>query len=40
MKEHQLVVEALKTRDPDKAVKAMAEHLDHVHANTIKEMAR
>jgi DNA-binding FadR family transcriptional regulator len=39
VKEHELIVEALKTRDPAKAVQAMAVHLDHVHSSTMKEMA-
>ncbi len=38
VKEHRAIVEALKTRQPELAVKAMQGHLDQVHRTTLQEM--
>jgi DNA-binding FadR family transcriptional regulator len=37
--DHKLIVEALKTRHPESAVKAMRTHLEQVQVTTLKEMA-
>jgi DNA-binding FadR family transcriptional regulator len=37
--DHRLIVEALNTRDPETAVKAMRTHLEQVQVTTLKEMA-
>jgi DNA-binding FadR family transcriptional regulator len=37
--DHRAIVEAMKTRDPDRAAAAMAEHLEQVRKTTLKEMA-
>jgi DNA-binding FadR family transcriptional regulator len=38
VREHRAIVEALKTREPERAVQAMQAHLDQVHQSTLKEM--
>lgn len=40
VQDHRGILEALKTRDPEKAVAAMRAHLDQVQKTTIKEMAK
>ena len=37
--DHRAIVEAMKTRDPDRAAAAMADHLEQVRKTTLKEMA-
>jgi DNA-binding FadR family transcriptional regulator len=36
--DHALIVKALRTRSPAKAVKAIRRHLDHVRATTLREL--
>ncbi len=37
--DHALIVKALRTRSPVKAVKAMQRHLEHVRSTTLRELA-
>ncbi len=39
VQDHALIVQALRTRSPHAAEKAMALHLEHVYSTTLKEMA-
>lgn len=39
VQDHALIVQALRTRSPEKAAKAMAKHLERVYHTTLKEMA-
>lgn len=39
VKDHELIVDALATGDPKQAEAAIAKHLAHVHATTVREMS-
>jgi DNA-binding FadR family transcriptional regulator len=39
VKDHERIVDALASGDPARAEAAMAKHLDHVYATTVREMA-
>lgn len=40
VQDHELIVRALATGEPKKAEAALARHLSHVHATTVREMGR